>query len=324
MFHYSTRDTAEIAANFVEMMLEVVKKNGFIGLVLANSIAINKSTSTARALIRQNMTTSRMALFGTRPAKLFKGVEIRAMIFLGEKDQPEHEGTIYTTEAIKFNSEQRKSLLENLSFESTQGLTLGQNRIGDNLEDHSLPKVGNATIRDILLKLKEVSTVVFGDKIDKEGFNQTLDFRRTGGYWLNALETFPYRSSKITTVSFENQVERDFSILLINSSLFYLYWSTYSNLRDFPFSLLKKFPFPAVETLNSRSTELTDLKNRVSDCLNNNYITHNATDSGRVGEFRTAQCRPEIDEIDDLIGSIYGLDANEIAFVKKYDNHIRK
>jgi type I restriction-modification system DNA methylase subunit len=324
MFHYSTRDAAEIAANFIEMIFPIIKTHGFIGLVLANSVAINKSTSSARTLIRQNMTASKMALFGTRPAKLFKDVEIRAMVFLGEKDQPEHEGTIYTTEAIKFNSEQRKSLLENLSFESSDGLTLGRDRIGDNLEDNSLPKVGNATIRNILLKLKESSTVVVGDRINKEGFDQTLDFRKTGGYWLNALETFPYRSTKIETLYFENKVERDFSILLINSSLFYLYWSTYSNLRDFPLSLLAKFPFPPLETLNAHSTQITDLKNRVSQCLNSSYIAHNATGSGRVGEFRTAQCRTEIDEIDDLIDTMYGLNAVETAFVKGYDLHIRR
>jgi hypothetical protein len=139
------------------------------------------------------------------------------------------------------------------------------------------------------------------------------------------LETFPYRSSKVEEVSLGSQVERDFCILLINSSLFYLYWSTYSNLRDFPLSLLEKFPFPSLDTLNSRSAEISDLKNRVSDCLRGNFITHNAQgNSGRVGEFRTAQCRSEIDEIDDLIGTMYGLDATEIAFVKNYDIHIRR
>jgi len=325
MFHFLTINATEIAANFVERIFPLIKKNGFIGLVLANSIAINRGTSTARMLIRQNMTKSKMALFGTRPAKLFKGVEIRAMVFLGEKDQPENEGTIFTTEAIKFNNEQRKSLLKNLSFESTEGLTLGKNKIGDNLEDDSLPKIGNATIRNILLKLKDNSTVVIGGKINRTGFNQTLDFRTTGGYWLNALETFPYRSSKVEKVSFENQIERDFSILLINSSLFYLYWSTYSNLRDFPLSLLEKFPFPSLGTLNSHSTEVNELKNRLSECLNHSYISHDThSDSGRVGEFRTARCRSNIDEVDDLIGTVYGLSVAEIAFVKHYDIHIRK
>jgi len=318
-FHYETKNASEIAANFLERIFPLIKRNGFAGLVLANSIAINKSTATARALIRRHMPNSRMALFGTRPAKLFKDVEIRVMVFIGEKDQPENEGVIFTTDAIKFTTEQRSSLLTNLSFESTEGLTLGRNKIGDHFEDTSLPKVGHSIIRNILLKLRDASNIVIGDRINQEGFEYSLEFRKTGGYWLNALETMPYRSTKIEKVTFENQIERDFSILLINSSLFYLYWSTYGNLRDFPKSLLEKFPFPPLETLNSHSTEIESLKTRISHCLLNNFLS----ETGRVGEFRTARCRREIDEIDDLLGNIYGLERNEIEFVKKYDIHIR-
>jgi type I restriction-modification system DNA methylase subunit len=324
MFYYTTKNANEIAANFLERIFPVVKKNGFIGLVLANSIAINASTSTARTVIRQNMMKSKMALFGTRPAKLFKGVEIRAMIFEGEKDSPTTEGTILTTEAIKFTTEQRNRLLENLHFESTEGLTLGRNKIGDGLEDNSLPKVGGSNIRNILLKLRDASTITTAERMNKESFSVALDFRKTGGYWLNALETFPYRSTKIETIHFEDEIDRNFALLLINSSLFYLYWSTYSNLRDFPLSLLEKFPFPTREVLQNHAVEILNLKNRISTCLVGSFISHNNTDSGRVGEFRTGHCRSEIEEIDDLIGPIYGLNEPEITFVKNYDIHIRK
>jgi len=60
-------------------------------------------------------------------------------------------------EAIKFTQEQKSTLLDNLSFESTAGLTLGKEKIGDGIEDVSLPKVGYSTIRSILLRLKENS-----------------------------------------------------------------------------------------------------------------------------------------------------------------------
>ena len=324
MFFYDTINANEIAANFMERSLPVVRRNGFIGLVLANSIAINASTSTARTVIRENMSQSKMALFGTRPAKLFKGVEIRAMIFEGEKDCPTSEGIIFTTEAIKFTSEQRNRLLEHLCFERTDGLTLGRSKIGDGLEDNSLPKVGNPQIRNILLKLRDMSAITIAERVNQQGFNVTLEFRKTGGYWLNALETFPYRSSKIETVSFESEIERNFALILINSSLLYLYWSTYSNLRDFPLSLLAKFPFPRRETLEPYNASIVSLKGNIIDCLSGSYIAHNETDSGRVGEFRTAQCRRQIDEIDDLVGIIYGLTADEITFVKHYDIHIRR
>jgi len=318
--NFETKNANEIAANFVERSIKLVKDNGRMGLVLANAIAINRSTTAARSLIRRHMSTSKMALFGTRPAKIFPDVEIRVMIFLGKRDDPKKQGVIFTTDAIKFTSKQRSSVLDNLSFESTEGLTLGKERIGDELDDVSLPKVGNSIIRNVLVKLKKESVIVIKHRINKIGFSNGMEFRKTGGYWLNALEKMPYRSTKIETLNFENQVERDFCILLINSSLFYLYWSTYSNLRDFPLSLLERFPFPSLDNLNESKTEIEELKNKITDCLLKSFLA----ETGRVGEFRTAQCKNVIDSIDEFLGKIYGLNKTEIEFIKNYDSHIRR
>lgn len=320
MFNYMTRNVNEIAANFIERSLNLARRNGFAGFIVANSIALNESTSPVRDLIRKCMSVSRMALFGTRPARIFPDAEIRVLIFFGQRDCPEKPGTIFTTEAIKFTREQRESLLDSLSFESTEGLTLGKEKIGDFASDVSLPKVGNSTIRRILLKLKEKSNVVVRDRIDKTGFNEKMEFRKTGGYWLNALEQMPYKSTKIEELRFETTIEKDFCILLINSSLFYLYWSTYGNLRDFPPSLLDKFPFPTFQELAPMKETIKNLKEELSECLSKSFVAGR----GRVGQFRTALCKNLIDSTDSFLGSVYGLESEEIEFVRKYDSHIRK
>jgi hypothetical protein len=320
LFNFETKDVNEVAANFVERSLNIIRKDGYVGLLLANSIAINARTATVRKLIRERMATSRMALFGTRPARIFDDAEIRVLIFSGKADKPDQIGTIMTTEAIKFTSAQRDSILENLSFERTEGLALGKRTIGDGLADVSLPKVGNPIIRNILLKLKARSNVVVKDRINKPTFKEKMEFRKTGGYWLNALETIPYKSSKIETIKFETSIERDYCILLVNSSLFYLYWSTYGNLRDVPLSLLEKFPFPAVNELTENQYQITTLRGKISECLSKSFLA----ERGRVGEFRTALCKHVIDQIDDFLGRIYGLNEEAIEFIKKYDCHIRK
>lgn len=320
IYDFETCNVGEIAANFIERSLQIATKNGHIGLIVANSIAINASTHKARELIRKHMAFSMMALFGTRPAKIFADAEIRVLIFLGEKNDPEQEGVIFTTEAIKFTRDRRSSLLDHLEFESTDGLILGKGSIGDNLEDTGLPKVGNPAIRSILLELKNKSGLTVKDRINKYGFKEALQFRKTGGYWLNALEKMPYKSTKIETIKFETALERDLGILLINSSLFYLYWSTYSNLRDFPPSLLDKFPFPEFELLRKYKKRIDSLTKELSICLKGAFIK----DRGRVGEFRTARCKTVIDKVDELLGEIYDLNKKQVQFVKKYDTHIRK
>jgi hypothetical protein len=320
LLYFETKDVNEIAANFVEKSLKIVRKDGYLSFILANSIAINERTAPVRQLIRKQMSTSRMALFGTRPARIFTDAEIRVLIFFGKADKPEQPGVIMTTEAIKFISAQRDSILENLSFESTEGLTLGNRKIGDGLADISLPKVGNSIIRNILMKLKTRSNIVIKDRINRPTFKERMEFRKTGGYWLNALETIPYKSSKIEIVRFETSIERDYCILLVNSSLFYLYWSTYGNLRDAPLSLMEKFPFPAVNELTENQHQIATLRSEISECLLKSFVA----ERGRVGEFRTALCKHVIDQLDDFLGGIYGLTKEEIEFVKKYDCHIRK
>lgn len=320
LYKFETINANEIAANFIERTLALLAAQGITGLIVANSIAINSSTAKVREIIRRNMSKSRMALFGTRPAKIFADAEIRVLIFLGEKDNPEREGVIYTTEAIKFTTEQKARLFEHLSFESTEGLTLGKDRIGDGLRDSSLPKVGNKTIRAILIKLKNASEHTVKDKIDQRGFDYRLQFRKTGGYWLNALEKMPYTSTKIETIKFDNALERDFTILLINSSLFYLYWSTYSNLRDFPKSLLDKFPFPSYNVIQKNKNRVDSLRMQITTNLLKSFLA----ERGRVGEFRTGLCKDTIDEIDELLGKVYGLSKSEVQFIKNYDSSIRR
>ena len=320
MYNYETITANEIAANFVERTLDSLTINGVCGLIITNAIAINSSTAKARELIRRNMSESRMALFNTRPAKIFADAEIRVLVFLGEKDTPEKPGTIYTTEAIKFTAEQKPRIFDHLSFESTEGLTLGKNKIGDGLDDNSLPKVGNKVIKSILIKLRDDSGQTVKDRLYGKGFDYKMQFRKTGRYWLNALEKMPYTSTKIETLRFENALERDFVILLVNSSLFYLYWSTYGNLRDFPPSLLEKFPFPAYDTLDENKRKIDSLKMEITTGLSKAFMK----ERGSVGEFRTGMCKDTINDIDELLGKIYGLSKSETIFVKDYDAHIRR
>jgi len=315
--YFKTFRAQEIAANFVERSLYFMAEDAYLGQIVANSIAINKSTSECRSIIRKHMSSSKIALFGTRPAKIFCDAEIRVMIVVGKKDNPPESGIIYTTDAMKLTQQTKNTFLNKLCFESTKGLELGERKIGD-ATDVSLPKVGYKLIRSILLKLKSKSKITFKDIISREG-RFSFEFRKTGGYWLNALEKMPYKSTKIEKIYFENEVQRNFGVILINSSLFYLYWSTYGNLRDFPLSLFRKFPIPDITELNKKSKIIEKLKVEIESTLLKSF----KADTGRVGEFRTAKCKTTIDKIDKLLSFFYDIDEHELHYLISYDDHIR-
>ena len=84
---------------------------------------------------------------------------------------------------------------------------------------------------------------------------------------MNALPKMPYHSTKIEEIGFSTKLERDFCLLVINSSLFYLYWSVYGNLRDLPKSLIELFPVPNQRRLLRKATEISQLQERITNAI---------------------------------------------------------
>ncbi len=324
---FETLHTREIAAVFLERFFQLSRKGAQFGLIIANSIAINASTALAREIVRRHMTACRMVLFGTRPGRLFPDAEIRAMLFFGKKDCPsEHSetGIIYTTDARKFFQRERASILGDLHYESTSGIELGHRSIGDGTPEISMPKVGSPVTRQILLHLKENNSVVVGDKVNQPMFQETLEIRATGGYWLTALPKFPYRSSKIRQIRTALPLERDFLLLLVNSSLFYLYWSTYGNLRDLKISDLLKFPFPNSLQLAKYAHIIEETAKEVCSCLLKSYESFLHRKGGRRGELHPGKCKQILIAADNLICGLYSFNAAETRFILNYDAHLRR
>ncbi len=325
--NYETLYTREIAAVFLERFFQLSRRGAQFGLIIANSIAINASAAPARELLRRHMSACRMALFGTRPGRLFPDAEIRAMLLFGKKDEPsEHgeTGNIFTTDARKFFQRERSAVLKDLHYESTEGLELGTISISTGSSEISLPKVGFPVTRQILLHLKDMNQILVKEKVNQPGNAKVLEIRATGGYWLTALPKFPYHSSKIRQLRAAATLERDFLILLANSALFYLFWSTYSNLRDLKIADFLRFPFPPSEALTPRALVITDLAKGLADCLIKTFKPAPGRRGGRRGEFHPGQCKRLLDSIDDEICAIYGFSNEETTFIKSYDAHLRR
>lgn len=315
--HYETEGCSDICGYFLEREIDLTRTDGFVGNIIAGALAVNNSMTPVRDYMRETGDFE-MSFIGKRPSQIFQGVEIRVSTVNG---QITREGSaIKTSKNIRFTSETRSDLFENLEFESTEGLILGS-KIGERNggEDTRLPKIGNQKSRDILLKLKERSQEkIFEDVIEDSG-DSKLEFRTSAFYWVNALKNFPYSNTMIQTAKFNEEVNRDFAILVMNSSLFYFYWMVYGNNRHVFINMIEKFPAIEQEILEERSDEIGSLADRVDECVNDTWDP----DAGANGEFSTGKCKPTLDEVDELLGEIYGLSNSEKEFIKTYNSDIR-
>ena len=76
---------------------------------------------------------------------------------------------------------------------------------------------------------------------------------------------------------------------------------------------------PSEEKISNRKSEIKKLSKKVCNALNSVFNP----DKGRKGEFNNKIVKDKINELDDLLQELYGLNDNQIDYVKEYDKHIR-
>ncbi|MHA1733867.1 MAG: Eco57I restriction-modification methylase domain-containing protein [Promethearchaeota archaeon] len=314
----------QIAWSFLELEFQLVRRGGVLVNILPGALAANKKASAVRDLVQRGMSRAYLAYFGTRPSKIFPGLEIRTSILFGVVDRPAVPGNIWSTESIKFAGEDRKTLFQNLSFEDTSGLYLGD-RLGVRREGETyyFPRVGKPRIRRVLQVLREHKGCLgdLNSRIVANGDEFHLWRHKTVGYWIIALLSTGCLLNENEWVCevYGQEYFRDFAFLALNSSLFYLFWSTYSDLFHLNAGLLAKFPIPPAAVIENQRDELSTLARRVDGCIQ----AHFRPRAGRNGEFDMKACRPALDEVDDTLGELYGIPGELTEFVKKYDEFIR-
>jgi hypothetical protein len=148
-------------------------------------------------------------------------------------------------------------------------------------------------------------------------------YRRRGiSYYINPLLEDLYdpgeRPPETKPVYFEDKLDRDTAFLILQSSLFYLYWMAYGDERHLNWTEFKAMPFPDKESLNEKSDEI----HRLADLLWSEMADRWVGGSRKVIR-QTAELKPIMDAADDLLGPMYGLDNEQIEAVKKYQEQYR-
>jgi hypothetical protein len=120
-----------------------------------------------------------------------------------------------------------------------------------------------------------------------------------------------YESGSIEPISASSELERDLIFLIVNSSLFYLFWMVYGDAHHVNTGQIKRFPLPSKKTIKSNKDQITLLKEEIDQEMrtvldtDNNYIY-------------MSKIKEEIHRIDDLLAELYGIQQDELEYVKEY------
>lgn len=321
---YDTGQVNDVAAQFLERELQVLGEQGHFGNVITLRLIYDQKAYPARGVLARHLPDARIACFGWRPSYIFAGSEALVAIITGRKGDPTS-GDIQTSRFILFNDEDRKAKLENIEYCGYDGLILGD-RIGSGsvgeTSDKAWPKVGTDTSKAILEKLRDAGTPTIREvELDEETDHAV--WRREGArYWINplldseSLWSEDDRPREVMPIYFESELERYSAFLLLQSSLFYHFWMAYSDQQHVSWKQIRPFPFPNIEDLKKRESDIERLAKELWKGIKNRF----KPDVGVSGEIQgVKELKPLVDEIDELFGPMYDLTSEEIEYVTRLD-----
>jgi hypothetical protein len=314
---FTSASVNDISALFVERQLRLLGDRGTFGNITTLRLVYQSSLQDLHDFIRDRFGQMDIACFAHRPQQVFPNAIVRVAIMTGQQTYPENPGSIRTSKFLQFNTENRKEVFDGIEFRSVKGLELREQIGGDDRSYEVLPKVGVEEIESLLETLRDSSEearIIEDAAVDDET-EYPVYRRRGGGYWLNAVpENIHGDVTTIEDICFETELEQQTVFLLVNSSLFYVYWIAYADFRHLNTGHITRFPLPELETLQEYEDELLDVADGLWEALQQVHA------GGTRDQFNMQAVKPVIDDADDLLGEVYGFDQDVVEYVKGYNS----
>ncbi len=309
--NFKTETCGNLYAYFIERADKLLCNECYSGMIIPIS-----SITTSRALPLQNLmlskTVSFFSSFSNRPAKLFDGVEQRLAIFISKKTKNK-ESMFFSSRYNHWYSEERDELFDRIRYTQTV--------MEENYQ--SLPKF-NEEEKQIIHKLYNHN--LLESSIDKNG-NFNVYFHDAPTYWIRAFSFQPsgYKdagTSHYKKISFENENKARITHCVMNSSLYYIFFKTFSNCRDFSIREINLFPLDFNKINSNQAKGLINLSKRIEE----NYIKNRKVSSRKYPkgviefeEYYPKYAKNIFDEVDKILCEIYGMTDKDLDYIINYD-----
>jgi hypothetical protein len=323
---FTTESCDDLYAFVMERSKVLLGSRGNLGMIVPVSIVSTDGFAPLRDYLRSSNTVAWATSFAERPSKLFTGVEKRLTIWLSTR-RPDTKRLFLSKYRRWFSEERESQTREKDALFPQLGYVAATVR--SYLIDGVIPKIASATELNILAHLsanrplstffqKRSAYVVYYTR-KLRYFVQFYDFvpliRDATGQILGP--------SELKELYLEDQVKRDTVIALLNSNLFFWFFTAFSDVRNVNRREIEHFRCSLDMIESSLAKDLISLKHQLMDdfqahakLLTNNY--------GKFGiltiqTFQPRLSKPIIDEIDRVLARHYGFTDEELDFIINYD-----
>jgi type I restriction-modification system DNA methylase subunit len=326
-YSFSTYKGRNLYNYFVEKGLRLLNDtNGNLGFIIPISIITSARMKSTRDFIREFRGTAKYVNIDSsaNPGTLFDGLKLRLSITFIKLNNHERKMRIFSSDFTKFFNAER-----NLFIPLIKTSEIPEDLIIESI----IPKVGSQIEVSILRKMLSVKCNYFTFQDKSKTSHNKLYYKGTGYNYMLAFKSIPFfevngqqvENSKTKELTLREDILIEGAILVFSSSLFYWYWTVYSNCFDFTNQDFERFPIDLPKLNNYKQTILELYDKVVTDLeKNGEMVTYNkANGPTRYFQYRARFTKPLFDNVDDLLGEIYGFTDEELNFVKTYDLRFR-
>ena len=317
---YSTESCGNLYALCGERGIELASQGGWFSFI----VQLPFLSSSRMGVFRNMLATRGIHLyyipFDDRPGKLFDGLQhCRSAVFLAQVQTGGTTCSIHSTKYQRWFSKAREHLFHGIVFANVSDIT-----------SHGgiFPKLASVSQSSLLRPLDDRAMQPLSMHLRRVPTGEFIFYQESMQYWAKATFGLPfYAKNGIEGAPphgrflYTNESSLAHCIgAIINSTLFYVYFITYSDCFHLSNAVVREFPIADSIVGDARLIKLSHalLKDLRKKAVRKTIKTK-IGDTIMYDEFVAGESKPIIDDIDRVLAEHYGFTDKEIDFIINYD-----
>lgn len=302
---FKTRKCGNLYAYTIERACNITANGGVVSFIVPLPFVSTPRMSIAKDYLEKKSSNVYYSTFADRPGCIFTGVHQRLTIFFAEINEDSSLNK-YSSSYKYWYNEERENLYKNIFYY-------------ENTIEGILPKIGNQIELQIYNKFVSGPNKLFDILCDNSQYPIYLSTRI--GFWTKAFLNNVF-SSKEYKIYYANSEEDLYLVTsILNSSSFYFFWVISSDCWHITNKNLDNITFDLSKLTRETTIRLKDICIRLMADLEENkkHIGSKQTEF----EYKHKYSKKIIDELDDALADLFGINVEELAYVKTFTEKYR-
>ncbi len=289
--------------------LRLLGPNGRLGLIVPMSISSIREYIPLMQDFTKSLKQTWVTNHAIRPQALFDGISQRVSICMGAKNGFSTPAT-FSTRYVR--TDEPGTLFNGaLEFSLRSAWSI----------DGIFPKLSSPMEHEIIAKLRQYKPYsrlgTGSSKVWMKDYGET--------YWIFPTSFQPFRtplkSYKTVTLPEEDQLP---FVGFLNSSLFYWFYHSISDCWHLGMWHLRNAPFGLERMSQGNRIQLAErTKELMLQMVATRIERYDKRANGTIYEYRLQKCKSIIDKIDAILADHFGLNSEELDFIRTYDQRYR-